>query len=125
MPGMLICRTLPGSSLPARALVLIHEYSKPLTRPDWRKSKPIINIYELYLQVKYDVYNSQNNTPLKKIIAINIYKTHWFDVYNSIRCYGVDKCVRDYLLKYGTPLDIKSLNLMPGIKDAERSSNYE
>lgn len=37
--------------LPFRAVSLIREYSKPLTRPDWRQSKPIITTYRLYLVV--------------------------------------------------------------------------
>ena len=35
-------------ALPNRALLLIHDYSRPMTRPDWRKSTPIITIYKLY-----------------------------------------------------------------------------
>lgn len=38
-------------ALPFRAVSLIREYSKPLTRPDWRQSKPIITTYRLYLVV--------------------------------------------------------------------------
>ena len=36
-------------SLPSRVLLLISEYSKPMTRPDWRQSKPLINPYRLFL----------------------------------------------------------------------------
>ena len=43
---------LPCRSLPCRALLLIREYSRPLTRPDWRQSKPIISTYHLYLEVR-------------------------------------------------------------------------
>ena len=36
-------------ALPIRAVHLISEYSKPLTRPDWRKSLPIVTTFRLYL----------------------------------------------------------------------------
>ena len=42
-------RALPSRALPSRTLLLISEYSKPMTRPDWRKSKPIITKYQLCL----------------------------------------------------------------------------
>jgi hypothetical protein len=50
---------LPSRALPSRALYLIREYSKPITRPDWRDSKPIITKYQLYLYVilKTNWYN--------------------------------------------------------------------
>jgi hypothetical protein len=44
--------TLPSYTLPSRALDLIHEYSRPMTKHNWRDSKPIISTYRLYLQVK-------------------------------------------------------------------------
>ena len=49
------CRALPCRPLPCRALQLISEYSKPLTRGNWRtfervitKDKYIIEIDKLY-----------------------------------------------------------------------------
>jgi hypothetical protein len=49
---------LPSRALPNRALYLISEYSKPMTRPDWRDSKPIITKYQLclYLVLKTNWY---------------------------------------------------------------------
>jgi hypothetical protein len=44
--------SLPCRALPFRALLLIREYSQPITRPNWRKSKPIITTYHLYLEVR-------------------------------------------------------------------------
>ncbi len=43
--------------LPSRALLLIREYSKPFTRPDWRDSKPLITRYQLYLYTITKWYN--------------------------------------------------------------------
>ena len=32
--------------LPSNVIKLIHEYSKPVTRPDWRKGSPLSNIFK-------------------------------------------------------------------------------
>ena len=91
MSYALPCPSLPCPSLPYRALTLIREYSKPLTRPDWRKSKPIISSYQLYLHVKYIVY-SLYLTPNKKlhnIILNNITNTEWYYAYVYIKSYGL------------------------------------
>ncbi len=78
--------------LPSRALLLIREYSKPLTRPDWRKSKPIITTYCLYLKVKIFSYAKLEVSPLDRLylcISCNITDTDWYDVYTSISFYGL------------------------------------
>ena len=59
------CRDLPSRPLPCRAVDLIGEYSKPLTRPDWRTFQRTItpNIFineinALYrLKRTYKLYN--------------------------------------------------------------------
>ena len=52
MASALPCTSLPCTSLPCRALQIIREYSKPCTRPDWRKSVPIITTYGMYKMLK-------------------------------------------------------------------------
>ena len=54
---MLPSHALPSHALPSHALVLIREYSKPITRPDWRDSKPLITRYQLYLYAMTKWYN--------------------------------------------------------------------
>ena len=82
------CTSLPCRSLPCRALTLIHDYSRPLTRPDWKKSKPIITTYDLYLHVKY--IDPRNLFPpteiLHRVILHNILITDWYFnyYYNTI-----------------------------------------
>ena len=99
---------LPSRVLPSKALRLISEYSKPLTRPNWRKSKPIINTYTLFLSV----YSGKNNL-LHYIIYRNIENREWFDQYWCIRRYGIQNCC----LKYGiTNDDINRLGLVLIIK---------
>ena len=39
-------------SLPSRALLLIHAYSRPITCANWRKSKPVITPFGLYAIIK-------------------------------------------------------------------------
>ena len=65
--------------LPGRAISLISEYSKPMTRPDWRQSKPLTTTYQLY-----------NNTLIRDgllmaYLLMNIIDTDWY--YFHIRKY--------------------------------------
>ena len=48
-----MAQALPSRALPSRTLLLISEYSKPMTRPDWRESKPIITKYQLCLYLVF------------------------------------------------------------------------
>ena len=58
--------------LPERAIKIIREYSKPMTRPDWRHSKPLTTTYQLY-----------NNTLIRDgllmaYLLMNIVETDWY-----------------------------------------------
>ena len=81
---MVYTLTLRSHALPSRALLLIREYSKPLTRPDWRQSKPIITTYRLYLIV------IQNYSDLYYNLLTNIWFTDWYILYTYIKNYGID-----------------------------------
>ena len=48
--------------LPSNVLKLISEYSKPVTRPDWRKGSPLSNIF------KYSPIMVKTHTFLKKVM---------------------------------------------------------
>ena len=79
-------------ALPSRALLLIRDYSRPMTRPDWRKSKPIITIYRLYLHVK-QVININNYTRYNTLYHNVLYRingTEWYSAYYYINCYGLN-----------------------------------
>ena len=69
-------RSLDSRTLPNRALSLISEYSKPMTRPDWRKSKPIVETYSLFISV-INEYSALND-----YILSNICLTDWY-LHNS------------------------------------------
>ena len=95
---MSLTRALPCRALPCRALYLIHEYSRPLTRPDWRKSKPIISTYRLYLIIKYVMY-VPIITPknlLHSMILYNIGETEWYYAYVYIKFYGLNIYMYEY-----------------------------
>jgi len=85
-------------TLPSRALQIIREYSRPLTRPDWRKSKPIISTYRLYLIIKYVMY-VPIITPknlLHSMILYNIGETEWYYAYVYIKFYGLNIYMHEY-----------------------------
>lgn len=100
---------LPSRALPCRALCLIREYSRPVTRPDWRQTKPIITTFQLYQIVQ--------NTPtfLKPLIYnlyINISQTLWFGLYACIRFNGFSNVFQRYDITHD------SLMKIDGIQDA-------
>lgn len=81
--------------LPCRALLLIREYSRPMTRPNWRNSTPIITQYQLYLNVQIDSFPKRNL--LHHTILYNIYDTEWFYIYQYIKYYGLFLYITDHL----------------------------
>ena len=84
---------LPNPMLPNRALLIIHDYSRPMTRGNWRKSKPIISTFRLYTRVQY-LFNVRKN--LHTIILYNIYQTDWYYAF-YIKYHGLSTYARDYL----------------------------
>ena len=104
----LLCRSLPCRALPCRALTLIRDYSKPLTRTDWRKSNPVISQYKLY---SYVSNHTRRNNKLKEYLLRRIKKTDWYYIYNYIQKFGID----EYYYYVGYP-DVLH---MDGIKEAE------
>lgn len=57
-------------SLPSRVLLLISEYSNPMTRPDWRQSIPLINPRKLFLHGDKPQRNKKANM-YSELIDIN------------------------------------------------------
>ena len=79
--------------LPNHILKLISEYSKPLTRPDWRTFERIITIEHLiyFLKTKYPP------TLLYFMVSQNLFQSSFFIAYRFIRDWGID----EYILQYG------------------------
>jgi hypothetical protein len=112
--------TLPFGSLPCRALRLIHDYSQPTTRADWRNSKPIITTYKLY-----HVFRRREKGPIRRLILNlldNIENTEWYYTYKTIRNYGLNR----YYIKYALDNGLPSPNILEldGIQNANDIYNY-
>ena len=87
---------LPASALPCRALCLIHDYSRPLTRSDWRQSKPIITIYKLYehlLNHSIDYTYKKSPDRLYQTTLYHIAETEWYFAFTYIRFYGINRYI--------------------------------
>jgi hypothetical protein len=119
---------LPCRALPCRALQLIREYSRPLTRADWRKSKPIVTPLNLLLELCSKSYEEQGNRRRMRLInktIQNIRNTEWYWMYDTIRMYGLKKYYLLYFEKYGVKYN-RHINIykIDGIKDAIETYNY-
>uniref|UniRef100_A0A6C0JIQ4 Uncharacterized protein n=1 Tax=viral metagenome TaxID=1070528 RepID=A0A6C0JIQ4_9ZZZZ len=93
--------------LPLNVLQLISEYSKPFTRPNWRKSKPIISGYDLMMCV------SNPKSKLHYRILNNITKTdwyiEWYKIQDYIKYYGIDNYCQYHNKKYDDIIRIKGI----------------
>jgi hypothetical protein len=98
---------------PKHILHLISEYSKPVTRPDWRTIK-ILTQYRMFLDISNNIY--------KKQIFYNVYKsmesTDWFYKLNYISRLGIES----YIHKHKTYNDnlITELLQTEGIRHAQK-----
>ena len=109
---------LPNSLLPLRALTLIREYSKPLTRPDWRQLKPLVSSYGIYLHTRPLIFPT---VPIKikfyhlcKIIMRNIMQTDWYNLYIVIQHIGIYNTALQYNLPY------KKISQIEGLLEADK-----
>lgn len=88
--------SLLNHSLPCRVLSLINEYSRPMTRPDWRNSKPIITQYKLYeYLIKHPIDNTFTKSPdrLYQTTLYHIAETDWYFAFTYIRFYGINRYI--------------------------------
>uniref|UniRef100_A0A6C0JIB3 Uncharacterized protein n=1 Tax=viral metagenome TaxID=1070528 RepID=A0A6C0JIB3_9ZZZZ len=110
--------SLPNRALPSRALQIINEYSQPLTRVNWRHSKPIISQYKLYLYVlnknKLNYSNTNWEEGLYVRVLYHITDTEWYRAFEYIRFYGLSRYIERM------ELDGEGHNMLEadGIKDA-------
>jgi len=89
-------------ALPTRAVALIREYSKPLTRPDWRTLHKISN-YDLFYHISHSDYT------VKDIIMSNIRETDWYKMYLFIEVWGIETAA----VRYNMPTyDLININGM-------------
>jgi hypothetical protein len=114
---MLPSYALPSHSLPFRALLLISEYSKPLTRSDWRKSKPCVSTYMLFVyscSVTHRMPCKLRFYKLYQIILTNIMKTCWYNLYINIQSIGM------HTTSINVKIPIQQLKQISGLNEAER-----
>jgi len=110
---MMLASASLAFALPVRALHLVQEYSRPLTRPDWRKSKPIITTYKLYCEYRRrEMVQGKRNIIL---LLDNIEHTDWFWIYNIIQLFGLERFYIKYFKKYGYEANLKNID---GVKQA-------
>jgi hypothetical protein len=100
---------------PPEILRLIREYSLPITRPNWRKSKPIITTYQMFLLAE------RNNTyfwtyNIYERLLEHIQETEWFYSYKTILEYGLDPYRRHYYYKYG--VHSRNIHTIDGLQEA-------
>ena len=108
--------------LPSDVLALIRDYSLPITRPNWRQSKPILSTYQLYLIAKKKIENSWRFTRYDALLD-NIKKTDWYWSYTNLRDFGLDIYYRLYTDYYGVDTTIQHIQHVDGLSDALR--NYQ
>ena len=90
--------------LPERALLLISEYSQPLTRPDWRTIK-IMTTFDLY-----SYRDLKTLTPLMEILFDNIHHTNWYNIYMTIKLSGIYIASIKYNMRTDEILRIKGMS---------------
>jgi hypothetical protein len=90
------------TTLPSRALLLIREYSKPLTRPDWRTLHKISN-YDLFYHISHSDYNATD------IIMSNIRETDWYKMYLFIEVWGIEMAAMRYNIPVGDLININGM----------------
>ena len=104
--NVLPSNVLPSNVLPSNVLRLIRDYSKPLTRHNWRQSKPIVTTFYLYKMVQ----NTQTFlTPLIYTLYMNISQSWWFGLYACIRFNGLNHVFERYDMTQQTLMDIDGM----------------
>jgi hypothetical protein len=93
-------------ALPSRALLLINDYSRPITRPDWRTIKKITT-FDLYA---YSYRHLKILTPLMEMLIDNIHYTNWYNIYMTIKLYGIYKAIIKYNMTSQEILRIKGMS---------------
>jgi hypothetical protein len=79
--------------LPADILNIIRDYSKPVTRPDWRTVQPLSGhtLYtELYTSLMFETTNrGLYIKPLYRRVFNHLKTTEWGEIYMFVRMWGI------------------------------------
>ena len=93
--------------LPDDVLQLIREYSKPLTRPDWRTLNRL-PLHQLYQEIMRNKNNPNWNYSLvlhKFVYDIQRGK-RWIDLYEYSEIYGLEKCSIHFGIQFSVLIHI-------------------
>ena len=101
-------------NLPNHILKLISEYSKPLSRPDWRTFERKINT-ESFIQ-NIEKFNIR---PVFKVVKQNMIMSHFHIAYHHIYYFGIESYIELYSEDKNVVLSNKILN-----KRYESYKNY-
>lgn len=94
--------------LPSRPLSLIREYSKPLTRHDWRTLRKITN-YNLYSIIANVI---ERNVDLVMIMQKNMSESLWYQLFSFMQVWGLENTSACYNVSH------KELLKMDGMREA-------
>ena len=83
--------------LPLRVLTLINEYSKPVTRADWRKLHKMKN-YNLFKSINLCITQNKMNNKLAFIVRNNMKNSVWWHMYDYIETWGLLNATRYFHL---------------------------
>jgi hypothetical protein len=99
--------------LPDDVLLIIREYSKPVTRPDWRTLNPL-DKHVLYNELHDGLFHrSIRLKPLFKRVFNHLCNSQWGEIYNYIRLSGIHKASLHF------KRSVQDLYFMPSIKYAQ------
>ena len=83
--------------LPLRVLTLINEYSKPVTRSDWRKLHKMKN-YVLFKCINMCITQNKIDNKLAYIVCNNMNNSVWWHMYDYIETWGILNATRYFNL---------------------------
>ena len=83
--------------LPLRVLTLIREYSKSVTRYDWRKLHIMTN-YDLFKSINLCITQNKMDNKLGYIVCNNMNNSVWWHMYDYIETWGLINATRYFHL---------------------------
>jgi hypothetical protein len=91
--------------LPNHILKLISEFSKPLTRPDWRTFERTLNTMCFIQSIE-----KFNTRPVFKVVKNNMIDSHFYIAYHHIYYFGITSYITLYREDKNVVLSNKLLN---------------
>ncbi len=96
--------------LPDDVLTLIREFSKPVTRPDWRMVRPLWGPV-LYANLNY-LRHKYNNQLYIRVFSYST-QTEWARIYMLVRMFGIEHASNHF------EISVDEIYNMPGMMYAQ------